>query len=165
MVGYRRRFIGDTGLIEIFSDRINDPFAVFVGTKREAPDGRFGRDRPVILFNEYVQVEMPDRLRVQDRVPGRGVRVVMSGSIGLVLSGPQRTAERVDCRSVSVSLQAACSAAAGPTHRSAPGATRSTVAASHSTDTQKQLTPQEISRIRDLLTNRHRMPRTIGSNR
>ena len=41
----------------------------------------------------------------------------------------------------------------------------STVAASHSTDTQKQLTPQEISRIRDLLTNRHRVPRTIGSNR
>jgi hypothetical protein len=41
------------------------------------------------------------------RAPGRGVRVVSSGSVGLVLSGPQRTAERVDCRSESASLQAA----------------------------------------------------------
>ena len=39
----------------------------------------------------------------------------------------------------------------------------STVAASNATDTQKQLTPQEISRIRDLLMNRHHgfMPRKI----
>ena len=41
----------------------------------------------------------------------------------------------------------------------------STVSASHATQTQKQLTPQEISRVRDLLMNRHRgfMSRTIGS--
>jgi hypothetical protein len=39
----------------------------------------------------------------------------------------------------------------------------STVTASHGTTAQKQLTPQEISRIRDLLMNRHRgfMPRTM----
>jgi probable HAF family extracellular repeat protein len=39
----------------------------------------------------------------------------------------------------------------------------SMVAASHATETQKQLTPQEISRIRDLLMKRNRglMPRTI----
>lgn len=39
----------------------------------------------------------------------------------------------------------------------------STVAASHATETQKQLTPQEISRIRDVLMKRHRgfMPRTM----
>jgi probable HAF family extracellular repeat protein len=39
----------------------------------------------------------------------------------------------------------------------------STVAASHATEMQKQLTPEEISRIRDLLMNRHRgfMPRTM----
>jgi probable HAF family extracellular repeat protein len=39
----------------------------------------------------------------------------------------------------------------------------STVAASHGFETQKQLTPQEISRIRDLLIKRHRgfMPKTL----
>jgi hypothetical protein len=49
-----------------------------------------------------------------DHAPGRGVRVVSSGSVGLVLSGPQRTAERVDCRSEFASLQAACIDAAAP---------------------------------------------------
>jgi probable HAF family extracellular repeat protein len=43
----------------------------------------------------------------------------------------------------------------------------SAATASHATETQKQLTPQEISRIQDLLMNRHRgfMPRTIGRER
>jgi hypothetical protein len=64
MVSYRRLFVGNTGLIEIFSDRINGPFAVLVGTKRETPDLRFGRDHPVVFSDEYVQIETPDRLGV-----------------------------------------------------------------------------------------------------
>ena len=67
-------------------------------------------------------------IRWMDRAPGRGVRVVSSGSVGLVLSGPQRTAERVDCRSESASLQAACVDAAAPIHHFAQATTLRPVA-------------------------------------
>src|SRR5689334_9975032 len=40
-----------------------------------------------------------------DRAPGRGVRVVSLGSIGLVLSAPLRIAERADCLRVTADLQ------------------------------------------------------------
>ena len=52
VVGNRRRLIGDPGLIKILSDRVNDPFALLVGTKPEAPDRRFRRDRSIVFLNE-----------------------------------------------------------------------------------------------------------------
>jgi integrase len=57
--------------------------------------------------------------RTKDRVPGRGVRVVSLGSVGLVLSWRRPTSERSDCPRATAVLQAACSDAAVAIRRSA----------------------------------------------
>src|ERR1700758_3409735 len=52
VVGHWRRLVSDSGLIEILSDRVDDPFAIFIRTEPVAADRRFRRYRAIAAPDE-----------------------------------------------------------------------------------------------------------------
>ena len=57
MIGHRRRFVRHPWLIEIFSNRVFDPFAVSVRGKGIAADRRFRSDRAIGMLEEQIQTK------------------------------------------------------------------------------------------------------------
>src|SRR5229473_3096617 len=58
VISHRGRLVGDPGLIEVVSYRVDDPLAVLLLAERIAADRRLRGDRSIAVLDEQIQIEL-----------------------------------------------------------------------------------------------------------